>query len=126
MARGWLGAAILAVFLIGGVVAAAEMSNAHLPTVELLEQASEMTINGEFGEGVLLGLEAKDRWEQRWNGTAAMADHSPMDEVDALFGELEVYAITGEQPHFAACCAELAKRIEAVAEAHKFSWWNIL
>ncbi len=126
MVRGWLGAAILAVFLIGGVVAAAEMDNAHMPTVELLQQASEKTVNGEFGEGVLLGLEAKDRWERGWNGTATMADHSPMDDVDALFGEMEVYAITGEQPHFAACCAELAKRIEAVAEAHKFSWWNVL
>lgn len=126
MARGWLGVGILVVFLLGGIVAAALMSSAHLPTAELLQQASEMTVNGEFPEAVLLGLEAKDRWEQRWNGTAAMADHSPMDEVDALFGELEVYAITGEQPHFAACCAELAKRIEAVAQAHKFSWWNVL
>ncbi len=126
MARGWLGVGILVVFLIGGIVAATEMDNAHLPTVELLEQASEMTMNGAFGEGVLLGLEAKDRWERQWNGTAAMADHSPMDDVDALFGELEVYAITGEEPHFAACCAELAKRIKAVAEAHKFSWWNVL
>lgn len=126
MARGWLGVGILVVFLLGGIVAAALMSSAHLPTAELLQQASEMTVNGEFPEAVLLGLKAKDRWEQLWNGTAAMADHSPMDEVDALFGELEVYAITGEQPHFAACCAELAKRIEAVAQAHKFSWWNVL
>ncbi len=126
MARGWLGVGILVVFLIGGIVAAALMSSAHLPTAELLQQASEMTINGEFGEAVLLGLEAKDRWEQQWNGTASMADHGPMDEVDALFGELTVYAVTGEEPHFAACCAELAKRIEAVAEAHKFSWWNVL
>lgn len=126
MARGWLGVGILVVFLLGGIVAAALMSSAHLPTAELLQQASEMTVNGKFPEAVLLGLEAKDRWEQLWNGTAAMADHSPMDEVDALFGELEVYAITGEQPHFAACCAELAKRIEAVAQAHKFSWWNVL
>jgi len=126
MGRGWLGVVILAVFLVGGVVAAAEMSNAHLPTVALLQQASEKTINGDFGQGILLGMEAKDRWEHGWNGTATMADHSPMDDVDALFGEMEVYAITGEEPHFAACCAELAKRIEAVAEAHTFSWWNIL
>ena len=126
MARGWFGIVILVVFLIGGVMAAMVMSSVHLPTAELLQQAADKTINGEFGEAVLLGLEAKDRWERGWNGTASLADHGPMDEVDALFGELEVYAITGEEPHFAACCAELAKRIEAVAEAHKFSWWNVL
>ena len=126
MARGWLGVAILAVFLVGGILAAAAMDSTHMPTVELLQQASEKTMDGAFGEGVLLGLEAKDRWERGWNGTATLADHGPMDDVDALFGELEVYAITGEEPHFAACCAELAKRIEAVAEAHRFSWWNVL
>ena len=126
MARGWLGVIILVAFLIGGMMAAYGMSSAHMPTAELLQQASEMTVNGEFPEAVLLGMQAKDRWEAQWNGTASLADHGPMDEVDALFGEMEVYAITGEEPHFAACCAELAKRIEAVAEAHKFSWWNVL
>lgn len=126
MGRGWLGVAILAVFLVGGLLAAMCMDNAHLPTVDMLQQAAEYTVNGEFGKGVLLGMEAKDRWERGWNGTATLADHSPMDDVDALFGEMEVYAVTGEQPHFAACCAELAKRIKAVAEAHKFSWWNVL
>ena len=126
MARGWLGVAILAVFLVGGILAAAAMDSTHMPTVELLQQASEKAMDGAFGEGVLLGLEAKDRWERGWNGTATLADHGPMDDVDALFGEMEVYAITGEEPHFAACCAELAKRIEAVAEAHRFSWWNVL
>ena len=49
-----------------------------------------------------------------------------MDEVDALFAEMEIYARTGEQPHFAACCKELAQRLEAIADAHKFSWWNVL
>ena len=107
MARGWFGIVILVVFLIGGVMAAMVMSSIHLPTAELLQQAADKTINGEFGEAVLLGLEAKDRWERGWNGTASLADHGPMDEVDALFGELEVYAITGEEPHFAACCGAI-------------------
>ena len=81
MARGWLGVIILVAFLIGGMVAAYGMSSAHMPTAELLQQASEKTVNGEFPEAVLLGLQAKDRWEAQWNGTASLADHGPMDEV---------------------------------------------
>ena len=126
MVRGWLGAGILAVFLVLGLVTADAMDNAHLPTGELLEEAADKALNGEFEQGVSLGMEAKFRWDRQWNGTAALADHSPMDDVDALFGEMEIYARAGEEPHFAACCQELSQRLQAIAGAHKFSWWNVL
>jgi len=126
MARGWFGAAILVLFLALGFLAADRMENAHGPTEDLLKQAADATLDGEFDRGVTLGMEAKRRWERHWNGTATLADHSPMDDVDALFAEMEIYAKTGEEPHFAACCLELSKRLKAMAEAHTFSWWNIL
>ena len=126
MKRGWLGAGILAVFLALGLVVSALASNAHHPTGDMLEQAAEKTLSGDFAGGIALGMEARQRWQRQWNGTASIADHSPMDEVDALFAEMEIYARTGEQPHFAACCKELAQRLEAIADAHRFSWWNVL
>ncbi len=126
MARGWFGLAILIVFLILGFVTAGVMDNAHLPTESLLAQAAEKTLNGDFEEAVSLGQQAKSRWDKHWNGTATVADHSPMDDVDALFAEMEIYAEAKEEPHFAAVCRELSRRIQAVAEAHRFSWWNIL
>lgn len=126
MKRGWLGVGLLAVFLLAGMVISAVMSDAHMPTQDLLQQAADATLSGDFDRGVQIGMEAKDRWEQQWNGTAIVADHSPMDDIDALFAEMEIYAKTGEEPHFAACCRELAQRLQAMAEAHKFSWWNVL
>ena len=126
MGRGWFGLAILIVFLILGFVTAGAMSNAHNPTQKLLAQAVEKTFNGDFQEAVALGMKAKSHWEDHWTGTATVADHSPMDDVDALFAEMEIYAKAQEKPHFAACCQELCQRIQAVAEAHRFSWWNIL
>ena len=126
MVRGWLGVGILVAFLLLGIVAAVCMDNAHLSTGQLLEQAAEKTLAGDFDGAVVLGMEAKNRWKQGWNATATLADHSPMDDVDALFAEMEIYAKTEEKPHFAAVCKELAQKIEAVAEAHRFSWWNLL
>lgn len=126
MARGWLGAGILVFFLISGLVISVVMDNAHLPTCDLLAQAAEKTLNGDFDSGVTLAMAAKSRWERQWNGTATAADHSPMDDVDALFSQMEIYAQTGEEPHFAACCKELSQRLQAIAGAHKFSWWNVL
>ncbi len=126
MARGYIGAGVLAVFLILGMITAAAMDNAHLPTGELLTQAADMTLAGDFDGAVPLAMEAKNRWEKAWNGTAVVADHSPMDDVDALFAEMVTYAESGEEPHFAACCRELARRVQAMADAHRFSWRNVL
>ena len=126
MGKGWLGAGLLVVFLIFGICLSAAADNACLPTEDLLKQAAEKTLSGDFVEGIALGKEAQSRWEGQWNAIAAIADHEPMDEVDALFAEMEVYATTGEQPHFAACCEALAQRIHAFADAHRFSWWNVL
>lgn len=126
MARGWLGIGILIAFLILGFVTAGAMDNAHLPTERLLAQAAEKTLNGDFETAVSLGFQAKSRWDRHWNGTATVADHAPMDDVDALFAEMEIFAETGEEPHFASVCKELSRRIQAVAGAHRFSWWNIL
>lgn len=126
MARGWFGAGILAVFLVLGLILSGVTDKVQLPTGELLEQAAEKTLAGDFEEGIALGTEARSQWERQWKFTAAIADHSPMDEVDALFAEMEIYASTGEAPHFAACCKELSQRLEAIADAHRFSWWNVL
>ena len=124
--RGLFGAGILVVFLAFGIVVSAAMNNAHLYTGELLTQATDLALSGDFEQAVTLSAEAKSRWERQWNGTAIVADHSPMDEVDVLFEEMSVYARTGEEPHFAACCKELSKRLEAMAGAHKLNWWNVL
>ncbi len=126
MNRGWLGLGILVVFLVLGLVVTETMDGAHVPTEKLLAQAAEKTLQGQFEQAVALGTEAKNRWEKQWNGTATVADHSPMDDVDALFAEMEIYARSEEKPHFAAVCKELSQRIQAVADAHRFSWWNIL
>lgn len=126
MGKGWLGAGLLAVCLLLGICLSVAADKACLPTEALLAQAAEKTLSGDFEEGIALGMEAKDQWQAQWNGIAAIADHEPMDEVDALFAEMEIYAKTGEQPHFAACCQELSRRVRSFADAHRFSWWNVL
>ncbi len=126
MVRGWIGAGILAVFLVLGLLVGWGMDKAHVPTEQLLAQAAEKTLQGEFAQATALGAEAKSRWERHWNNTATVADQSPMDDIDDLFGEMEIYAKMEEQPHFAAVCRELSQRVQAVASAHRFRWWNIL
>ena len=50
----------------------------------------------------------------------------PMDDVDTLFAEMQVYAQAEEIPHFAACCGQLSRLVLAMAQAHSPTWWNFL
>lgn len=124
--RFWLGIGILILFLVMGVVISLGMDWIHGPAEQQLAQAAEKALNGQMEEAVALARQAHDRWNDRWKLTASVADHSPMDTVDALFAEMEVYAQAQEDKHFAACCAQLRKLVESMAAAHRFNWWNLL
>jgi len=49
-----------------------------------------------------------------------------MDEIDSLFAQLEVFRQAGLWGDFSACCRRLSRLIEAMAEAHSLTWWNLL
>ncbi len=122
----WLGVSILLVFLLLGCWVGFTMDTMHTEVSGLLQQAAQAALAQELDTAVPLARQARAVWQQNWKKTAAVADHSPMDGIDSLFAELEVYAEAGEAPHFAACCAQLAQLVQAMGEAHTFSWWNLL
>ena len=122
----WLGAGLLSVFLILGILVSVFMKNTHMEISQTLEEAVQKAISGDLETGIRLGEKAKKSWEKCRQGTAAVADHSPMDEIDSLFAEMEIYAQAREAPHFAACCAQLSQLVKAMYDAHALTWWNFL
>lgn len=102
------------------------MKRLHDPIAHQLEQAAETALQGDLSSALEIAELARKKWEDKWHSTAIVADHAPMDEIDAHFARLPVYANMSHQADFAACCAQLAALITAIAEAHAFSWWNIL
>ncbi len=124
--RFWLGIGLLLVLLLAGLFIAHGMQALHTPEVQLLQQAEALALSGDFDRAVELALQAQSHWERYRHLTAAVADHTPMDEVERLFAEMEVYARVGEKPHFAACCNQLQIMCQAMAEAHSYAWWNLL
>ena len=126
MVRCWIGIGVLAVFLALGLWIGEEMDTTHGRISQDLQQAAEQTLTGETERGILLAQQARQRWEDARRGTACVADHEPMDEIDGLFAKLEVYARQRQMPEFAACCARISALVQAVGEAHGAQWWNLL
>lgn len=126
MGRFWLGIGILVLFLVLGLWVAHTMDDVHLAIGQMLDQAAEQSLDGDLEAGFLLAQQARSHWQAHWHGTASVADHAPMDEIDGLFAQLDAYRQSERPSDFAAYCARLSALIVAVGEAHSLTWWNLL
>ena len=124
--RFYVGIGILIVLLCLGLLVSAVITGCQLPMAETLDAAARAADAGDFQRGITLAREAGEAWYTHWKGVASVADHTPMDEIDSLFSEMEVYIRTEEPVHFSACCAQLSSLLRAVSDAHTLSWWNVL
>ena len=126
MKRGWIGAALLAALLLLGIFSSLAMGLFHEPMAELLDRASEYALAENWEQAERLSDLAEDKWEEMWHFSASFADHGPMEEIDSLFAQLEVYRQVRDTVGFAAACASLSRQLEAMGDAHEMSWWNLL
>lgn len=126
MGRLWLGVGILVVFLVLGLWIGSMMDDIHLSIADTLETAADQALSGNTTAALDTAKGAKVQWEKHWHGTAAAADHGPMDEIDGLMAQMERYAQADQWGDFAACCARLSLLVQAMSEAHSLTWWNLL
>ena len=124
--RFFLGAGILVLFLILGLLASCMMRRVTGPISDLLEQAADAVISGDEEQGKILARQAEKRWKSGWKTVALAADHNPMDEIDGLFAQIDFFARTDDRDRLGAYCAQVAELVEAIADAHTCTWWNIL
>ena len=126
MKRSWIGLILLLVLLAGGIAATWAMGQCHTPISRDLANAALAAVEGNWERGESLLLSARTAWGRSRHLTACFADHTPMEEIDALFAQVEVYAAVREETDFAAGCAALAGKVKAMGQAHGASWWNLL
>lgn len=126
MGRIILGFVLLVGMLLLGFVVMFAMDRVNQPVAQLLEDAAQAALSGDLEQGIALASQARSTWEKRWHTIASFADHSPMDEIDSLFAQMEVYGQTGNAEDFASHCTRLSMLVSAVGEAHSLNWWNLL
>ena len=126
MKRGWIGLGLLGVLLTAGLLVTGFMGRVHREVSQELEEAARAAGAGNWAEAAEDTRDAYNDWQEHWHFSAAFADHEPMEEIDALFAQLEAYRKTRDAVAFAAVCRQLAKQVEAMGDAHQLNWWNLL
>lgn len=125
MKRSYYGLTMLLVLLIAGIYTTRYMEKCHEDVILRLEQAAEDANRGSWGQAQSGLQQAKAGWEDRWGISAALTDHEPMEQVNNLFAQLEVYAREQDPIGFCAVCAHLQESLYAIGEAHSIVWWNL-
>ena len=126
MKRIWIGIALLVLLLGAGIRTSGFMKEAHLPVARDLRRAGELALEEQWGPAQAFASRGQKQWQKKWPVIAAVADHEPMDEIDALFAQLEVYAGEEDRLAYSAACAHLRSLLEALGQSHSFNWWNLM
>ena len=126
MARFYLGVFILLLFLVLGLWIGHTLEDIHTEIASTLEVAADAALSGDFEKAENLAASAKKDWEKSWHGSATVADHEPMDEIDGLLAQLPCFSRSHNWGDFAACCTRCSLLVQAISEAHSLTWWNLL
>ena len=125
MKRCWFGLGLLTILLIGTALITWHMDKAHQPMVEATVEAGQRAIQNDWGNAEALINQARVQWKRNWGINAAFADHEPMEEINGLFAQLDIYCQLCDSVGFAAVCGRLSQSLEAMGDAHSFTWWNV-
>ena len=126
MKRIWIGIILLALLLGAGFWISGFMKETHLPVAQDVRRAGELALQEQWGPAQAYAKRGQALWKKKWPMIAAIADHEPMDEIDALFAQLNIYAEVKEEIAYSAVCAHLSSLLEALGQSHNCNWWNLM
>lgn len=126
MKRCWIGLGLLLVLLAGGLLVAWYMGDCHREIGAELEKAARYARQENWEEASDAAEDAWEDWQEAWHFSAAFADHAPMEEIDAMFAQLDTYLTARDAVSFSALCAQLSRYLEAMGDAHALNWRNLL
>ena len=126
MKRFWIGIGLLVAILLVSSWTTDRLSEMHSAVSEDLDRSAQAAQDDRWEAADALAANARDRWEKGWKFTAALADHTVLDEIDGMFAKAEVYRKNRNAVEYAAICGMVSNQIEALQEGHKLNWWNLM
>ena len=126
MLRLWIGIGILAVLLAMGIGLLWGSSVFFEELSEDLQQAGDFALAGNWQAAGEKVEKSREKWEAYRPFWASFTDHEPVEQMQNLFSQLELYRARQLEVDFAAVCRNLVHVAEAIDEAHSLKWWSIL
>lgn len=122
----WFGAGLLAALLALSLWLGSTLEEIHHIPAKDLEKAAEAALDEDWALASALQIRAKKHWQKHRNLSAALVNHSALDQIDTGFARLEVYSSRKQAAAFGATCVQLAQQLRSLPQSHSLTWWNVL
>ena len=123
MKRVWMGAGLLAILLVAGLLIGTGMARRLAPGAEALRRAGNSAREGNWEQAETLTREAQQDWEKiKWM-TAVLTGHEELEQIDDAFVQLTAYA-GADANAYQALCGSIAQAMDAIGENHACTWQN--
>lgn len=126
MGRLWIGIGILVILLAMGIGLLWGSGVFFEELTQELEQAGELALAGNWQAAGEKVEKSREKWEAYRRFWASFTDHEPVEQMQNLFSQLELYRARQLEVDFAAVCRNLVHVAEAIDESHSLRWWSVL
>ena len=126
MLRLWIGIGILAILLAMGIGLLWGSGVFFEELSQDLQQAGDFALAGNWQAAGEKVEKSREKWEAYRPFWASFTDHEPVEQMQNLFAQLELYRTRQLEVEFAAVCRNLVHVAEAIDESHGLKWWSIL
>ena len=126
MNRLWIGIGLLVILLAMGIGLLWGSTVFFEEFSREIEQAGELAMAGNWAQAEKKAAQSRADWERWCCFWSSFTDHEPMEQMQNLFSQLEVYRQRQLEVDFATVCRNLANVAEAVQESHGLKWWSVL
>ena len=126
MLRLWIGSGNLAILMAMGI---GRLWGSGVFFEELsqdLQQAGDFALAGNWQAAGEKVEKSREKWEAYRPFWASFTDHEPVEQMQNLFAQLELYRARQLEVEFAAVCRNLVHVAEAIDESHSLKWWSVL
>lgn len=117
---------LLSISLIAGLFTSRNMERSHWEISKRLEDAAWFALAENWEDARQAAAAAENQWKGCRNRNSLLSDHTPMEQIDALFARVGIFSAARNREEFAATCAELSRYVRAMGEAHRLTWQNLL
>lgn len=126
MKRIWFGAAMLVVLLILGFGSGAFMERTHTAQSKDLTRAAELALEENWAGAENFVGAVRREWDKKQPFIAALSEHTPIDQAEGLFAQLEAFAKTKNAALYSSTCLQLARLLESLGQSHRLNLQNLL
>ena len=122
----WIGIGLLIFLLVLGIGLLWGSSVFFGDFSESMEEAGDMALAGNWFASGQKMEQTQKKWERYCHFWASFTDHEPVEQVQVLFAQLELYQKQQLQTEFASACRALSHVAQAIQETHGLKWWSVL